>query len=549
MSRPATPYAFPSLLDGPSQSFVVIGTGLSLPNGPTADDLRDKWVDRATASLGLPSPNPAPNDNSFDLYAWADKSLTQLIISGKPEGRARFELARALGLLDAPEWFANTRLPLRGNTPRHRALARMVVEGRFSGFFCLNWDAWMDRALESVGLVEIRNPSDPLPTGRPWHVVAYARLVHERHKTKVGSNRIFRLYKPHGCVVELRDADAKVGDVVFKITQADLDLNTQTPERQAFLKGGIEELVGGHPVIGIGWRAAEAYLRDALVNATPSISEDAYILVARSWETKTPNAHDVIAQSRGTEKDKAHAKIYADSTVPSADSLFLWLFARLALRKLAHAAMPAAPSVLRQLLQEIEAELPLPGQQPHPLTSYCDDWLPAWIRLCWQTGAMRGSDPSSSAQIQPHLIPLGPPDLHIPLSGMNQIRNDLAAAAQLLAMLKSDRHYDYSRFPGALWQQNEQHLILPLPTWGDLANFNDLAGLKNLFTALRQHGLGSVRKISLLALAPLDTSPLDTAARNKLAALVAKRLPLAAYIRAGQLGWLNLQDLKGDLHA
>ncbi|MBU1664883.1 MAG: hypothetical protein KKG92_05725, partial [Gammaproteobacteria bacterium] len=272
-----------------------------------------------------------------------------------------------------------------------------------------------------------------------------------------------------------------------------------------------------------------------------------FILIARSWY----EGHQQIAQPRNTDKAKAHAKISSDDDgLPTLDRLFPWLFARFALRKLAQALVlsPTDKHAVEYLFQQLDSDLPVKAKQPHALVFFCDDWLPAWIRLCWQVGAMRGSDPAKGP-IQPHQIPLGPPDLHIPLSGMNLPRLDLEAAARLLVALGNCARYDYSRFPGALWNRDEHHLILPLPAWGDLVHFNDLAGLKNLFTSLRQHGLGAAQKISLLALAPTGTTPLDTAARGKLVALVAKRMPHAAYARSENLGWLELKDLKGDSHA
>lgn len=542
MNTLARPYAFPSLLDGATQTFAVIGTGLSQPDGPTAGTLIKNGVTPAERKLDLTPSTLDRADGNF-LYAWAEHALAELATRGMADDVARLELAKALGLLDAPEWFGDTGLPLRGNTPRHRALARLVLEGCFSGFYCLNWDAWVDRALESVGLTEIRKPGDKPPSKRPWNLTAYARLVHGEHHAKAASNRVFRLYKPHGCVVELREKGAT--DLVFKITKT--DLQTQTPERQAFIDGGVNALAGGRPVLGIGWRAAEPYLQQAITRTGPAATEDTFILVARSW----CEGHEPIAQRRNTDKTKAHAKISSDDDgLPTLDRLFPWLFARFALRKLEQALeqSPTDKHAVACLIQQLEGDLPVIAKLPHSLIYYCDDWLPAWVRLCWQVGAMRGSDPAKGP-IQPPQIPLGPPDLHIPLSGMNLPRLDLEAAARLLVALENCPHYDYSRFPGALWNREKHHLILPLPTWGDLAHFNDLAGLKNLFTALRQHGLGAVQKISLLALAPADTPPLNPAARNKLAALAAKRMPHAAYARSENLGWLELKDLKGDSHA
>lgn len=538
MTPPARPYAFPTLLEGAAQTFAVIGTGLSYPDCPTADELGKKRVRSATKLLGLPDPIPAPEDQAFDLYVWAETALELLKSPDKDESRLRWELAKALGLLDDLQWFGNVGLPIRGNTPRHRALARLIIEGRFSAFYCLNWDALMDRALESVGLKEIRRLEDSPPVGRPWILTAYARVIHAGHQTRVtDEKRVFPLFKPHGCVEELRSGAQQV---VFKITSTDLQL--QPDQEQRFIEGRLSVLAGGKPILGIGWKAGEGYLRNAILATEPANSDDAFILASRSWY---PCNHGPIAQHRNSNMFQAHAAV-GNPNQPTTDTLFPWLFARYVLRKLSSAAAPADRQYIENLAVNLDA--PEKAVKKDPLVLWCDDWLPAWVRLCWQVGAMEGCDPATNQEICPHDIPLGPPDLHIPLTGISNKRQDLKAAAQLLVTLSNQGHFDYTQFPGALWDRRRLHLILPLPTWGDLAQFNDLAGLKNLFTALRQHGLGAVRKVSLLALAPGDAPPIDALARNKLAALVARRMTHFAYARSADFDWLKLEDLKGEAH-
>lgn len=540
MSNDGSAYAFPTLIGGLDKTFAVIGTGLSYPDCPTADELKNR-VPVAVRHLGLPEPSPAPADKAFNLYDWAERTLTSLKEQnpGQTEDALRWRLAEGLGLFDEPRWFGNVRVPLRGNTPRHRALARLVVEGRFSAFYCLNWDALVDRALESVGMKERRQQGDPAP-GLPWNVTSYARVVRKKHQSRAtNSDRIFPLYKPHGCVEELRAGGTH--DVVFKITTN--DLHRQPEDEQSFIEGRFSELAGGKPILGIGWKASEPYLQDAIKAIEPASVIDAFILASRSWHHEH---HDPIAASRATDKLKAHAKAGGDDYPVTLDTLFPWLFARYALRILQKPAAPADRQKINQLCSELDN--PENAGKRHPLVLWCDDWLPAWVRLCWQTGAMQGCDPDSQP-IAPHDIPISPPDLHIPLSGPGPQRQDLMAAGRLLVSLNGLGSYDYTRFPGALWDELERHLILPLPTWGDLDYFNDLAGMKNLFSALRLHGLGVVRKISLLGLTPRrGIRPLDDRGHRKLAAVVAKRMPHFAHARSEQLGWINLDYFKRGVH-
>lgn len=47
------PHHFPSLIDGPCQVIIIAGTGLSIPNAPTTDDLLPK-LKTMTAALRIP---------------------------------------------------------------------------------------------------------------------------------------------------------------------------------------------------------------------------------------------------------------------------------------------------------------------------------------------------------------------------------------------------------------------------------------------------------------------------------------------------------------
>jgi hypothetical protein len=529
-SNPAA-YAFPSLIgDTASQSFAFIGTGLSTPNCPTVADLIQE-IPAASNQLKLPS----GYELIVNLYEWAEKTLQHLQSIGDSEDHARYKMATALGLLEDQRWFGTVGLPLRGNTPRHRAIARLIAEGRFSGAYSLNWDALLERTLESVGLGEIRVGTDTPPSKRPTSLTAYARVISHDHQVRIANRqRVFPLFKPHGCVEEL--SCSRDENVIFKITKSDLEKQSQ--EDQKLAEGQVNALAGGSPILAIGWRAGEEYLRRAIQQTQPATGRDAFVLASRTWD---PDTHGKIAKTRNTTEEQSHA-VVSKGTSPTSDSLFPWLFARYALRKV----RAAASALHKAKIDALQVALDDPEQWPRTLgiVQCCDNWLPSWVRLCWQIGAMEGCDPATNEIIRPYDIPTVPPDVHIPLGGIVMVRKDLEAAAELLATVGDSGRYDYQTFHGALWDAKTLHLILPLPTWGDPLTFNDLAGLKNLFTAFRQHGLGKVREVSLLPLSGGANSP-DMSVRYKLAALVAKRMPHSRFADGMQLKWMELTELAG----
>lgn len=529
-SNPAA-YEFPSLVgDAASQTFAFIGTGLSNPDCPTVADLT-KAIPSASRQLGLPNGCEALTN----LYQWAEQALQHLYGIGDQEDVARYKVASALGLLDDQRWFGTVGLPLRGNTPRHRAIARLIAEGRFSGAYSLNWDALLERTLESVGLGEIRTITDVPPDKRPTPLTAYARVISPVHQVRIANkHRVFPLFKPHGCVEELRCSGH--ANIVFKITKTDLAV--QSPVEQQFAEGQVSARAGGSPILAIGWKAEEAYLRQAIQDAQPAAGNDAFVLASRTWY---PGTHGEIASTRNTTEAKSHAAV-SKGTSPTSDTLFPWLFARYALRMVCAAASAAN----RAKVEALQAALDDPGQslRARALVHCCDNWLPSWVRLCWQVGAIEGCDPATNEVIRPHDIPTAPPDVHISLGGIAVVRKDLQAAAELIATVGDSERFDYQTFHGALWDAKTLRLILPLPTWGDPLMFNDLAGLKNLFAAFRQHGLGKVRDISLLPLSA-GSNPPDNSVRHKLAALVAKRMTHSRFADGARLDWIVLADLAG----
>lgn len=149
------------------------------------------------------------------------------------------------------------------------------------------------------------------------------------------------------------------------------------------------------------------------------------------------------------------------------------------------------------------------------MMSFVDDFLPAWMRLCWRAGlvACRGFEPHE-------LDILLKPEVHIPWDIPNIERPDLRAAVRLLGMLSPrGEPWECDRFPGGLWDAARLRLVVPIPAWGAAA---DLSGLRPLLAAL-QRDLGFVRSIAILPLradghqvSPEDAEQL----RSALAALI-----------------------------
>lgn len=526
------PHQFPSLVDGPAQAVLIAGTGLSTPNVPMVSELQGKLTEIAT-SLGA-SVAIDPIDKSY-FYALAGAVIEKLEAGGRTDSESRLWLAEELGMLDERRWFGEIGLPLSGNTPRHRALARFVVEKRLRAIVSLNWDALLEAALDSVGLNDL-NKGASLP--RPWEVTAYARVIDDTHMPLLNDARVFPVVKPHGCVRELERSRAQLrssgslGPVTFKLTLS--ELSALAPDQKQTFDTKVSHYLSACPLIGIGWRASEEYLRTAITSIAKAVQRnepDAFTLIDISWD---PN-HSEIATAYGKDESKSFAQVQKDTPL-SSDCLLQWLQARHALNRMITMVPPAEEVPLLQLLHELE--------QPdcdHPVQSWADCWLPTWVRMCWRAGAMQGWNPRDNKMIGPFDIPVTPRDAHVPLTGMSIERRDLHAAAKLLIALKNSLgRFRFDLYPGGLLDMSKRCLYLPLPGWKAAVPSSDLAALKPLVEALS--GLGYVQKIFLVWLNNKNEAP-DQVLRHQLKAQVRLLMPLTAYAAEDALPWMELEEV------
>ncbi|TRZ68046.1 MAG: hypothetical protein D4S02_04300 [Rhodocyclaceae bacterium] len=299
----------------------------------------------------------------------------------------------------------------------------------------------------------------------------------------------------------------------------------------------VEGYLSECPLIAIGWKASECYLRNTVINTAQTVHRtelDAFTLVSRSWYLN----HDDIVNAYNKTKLGAFAEV---GNPEQLDCLFLWVQARYALNRLIGASSGPNQAAILQLLQELDQ--PVPG---HFILRWVDSWLPTWVRLCWRAGVMQGNDPYTNKSIEPWDIPVMPRDVHVPLGTMTGERRELKAAAKLLDALSSDlSRFDFERFPGGFWVAETRSLYIPLPGWQGAAQAADLAALKPLIEALR--GLGFVRNIQLVWLDTEATPPSQTD-RDQLAAQVRRLMPLANFAAVDALTWIELEALRGDTH-
>lgn len=529
------PHCFPSLIDEPTtQTVIISGTGLSAPNAPTVDGLK-AGLDKIAQDLEVVF--------NIDFYVLAEAVLEHLANAGKSDAESRLWLAEELGMLDDRIWFGEIGLPISGNTPRHRAIARFAVEERLKAIVSLNWDTLLEAALDSVGLAE------GTTSARPWKITARASAIDDSHMPNLGCAHVFPVIKPHGCVRNLEQARRQsqstgtTPPVIFKLTQSEL---TKLPAVQKLIDKEVQVYIAKYPLIAVGWKATEGYLRDTVITTAQSAQHtkaDAFTLASRSWYPNTKcdeTFHEDIAKAYGKTKIEAFAECGNLVGQPSMDCLFQWLQARYALTKLM-ASSPTNQATLQLFLQQLDQ--PVHG---HFILRWADSWLPTWVRLCWRAGVMQGNDPYTNRNIEPWDIPVMPRDVHVPLGTMTGERRELKAAAKLLAVLGNDLgRFDFAKYPGGLWDAETWNLYIPLPGWKGTAQPADLAALKPLVEALR--GLGFVQNINLVWLDTEGTPPNQTY-RNQLAAQVRRLMPLEKFARIDALTWIDLEALKGDHH-
>lgn len=482
---PNLPHSFEQLRVGPRVPFLIAGAGLSWGLVPLPGALLRERKAPAEEYLGCGA-IPVDYSSETALYDWAEKALAELPEDSVPKLR----LAEALGLLTDTRWTAGLDIPLRGTTPRHRVIARLVRERRWVSIWSLNWDTHLENALERIGF---RRGGKARP-GQPWQT-QYQSIITREDFSWLGNTQYFCILKPHGCVEALTKAKACLnsGDLAkakslanrFMITAAELGAARDNPTDTQFF-AELKTAIGRSPLVVLGWSVSEPYLI-GVINETMvallNLGQLEELTVIDPWFND--KGHTKAAGYYNLRREQVHAELETRAGGLDADAFFLWMQARYALDCLQQHALGAGLDAVTNAAAALATPV-----TSHYLLSFADDFLPAWIRLCWRASLVQ------CAGYEAHELRLEERDLHVPWNLPPLLRPDLKAAAGILGLMRTTG-WDLSLFPGAACHVEKGRLVVPIPAWG---NMDDLAALKPLVSSIREN-LGYVQSLEIL---PVD---------------------------------------------
>lgn len=522
----SAPHQFGDLLGATRRSDVVIGAGFSAGYVPFPNQLLEEIQDLAETALGVGK----VSDHSGNLYIWAEKILALIVASG--ESHPKLKLAEAMGLLSHRRWMVD--VELNGTCPRHRVMARFAREDLFGALWSLNWDCMYEGALESIGFVR----GGPVRE-QPW-LTSYASIVTERDFRRLTERNVLCLRKPHGCVNSLIEArgellsgnSARAKEISDRFLLTDKELKeprTDTLDIR-FFRHMIAELQS-NPLIVLGWSVSEPYLQGAIkdLGRGPGTLQDLSIIDL----SMNAAGHTSIAEAFQLDKDAVFFEVTRIGDGFDIDNFMLWLQARYCVTQLLLAANSEADTALGAALQAFLDKLTY-WSSPGFATSWADDFIPSWTRLCWRAGVI------DCPGFRPDKLRMDMPHEHIPWRlPEGTRRHDLYAAAKLLhALDKTPDKWDVSSLPGFLFDSTLNRAVIVLPAW-DTPDY--LASFKSLVDQV--HGkLQIVEQISFIPLHPtIPVAELPSNVISDARDAILREWPLAGMLRDGNI------PLAGDI--
>lgn len=459
------PHQFEKFTSREEKAVLMIGAGMSYGLVPMANELKK--------SLELVTNNLAIEDDELltepDPYKYAD-----IVLKHIPD-QDKLVLVQNMGIIDNPKWFAKVGLPLRGTTPRHRVVARFARENLLHEIWSYNWDTVLESAFEAVGFT--RGRKDAIK--QPWNTLFDTIITHD-DLTATPTDGFFKVYKPHGCLQAMKKAQEvqisnpmeskKIADR-FMIGKNELSSYNQWTKQEpgeTFLSLMHTSL--NHHVMVVGWSLPEKYVCDKLGNKMTPIKAGVEHL-----SIVDPNfndeGHKIICEHYSLQESDTHFSIDKDF---STDNLFLALQTKYSLKQLLKNTDEESDdwNTIRNALSSCDL-----GSANNTLLSWADDFLPAWIRLCWRTEHLKVRSFNSFD------IRLEKPDIHIPYQGIETTRIDMEMAATIFHHIQNSKiDWDFTTFPGGLWNHEEARLVIPLPN----ATFSSLHVIKPLIKMIEE---------------------------------------------------------------
>jgi len=482
---------------------LVVGAGMSFGLVPSPGELIAARIEFANKLLqddyGL-GPIDVDLEHPKALFIWADKFMTALAVHC-PRQEKRI-IAKVLGLLTDTCWTAKVGIDLSGSAPRHRVVARFAKEKMWRSIWSLNWDSILESALEEVGLERKSG------LGNQGWPTAYSTNILSSDMRHNSPNHIVDICKPHGCVNSLFDAEQEYseGNVSkaealwsrLMIGEAELQVVRINEHDDAFFARFRDHALSG-PLVSIGWSASEPSLRKIIdesvkPKAGTELVEE-LIIIDPYFNT---DGHTEILAAYGLAKQQVHCEVSKTNDGYTTDKLLLWLQARYTLLKIHEHAVDDWKPAVRSMLGSTNG-----GQLTDFLTSFADDFLPAWVRLCWRAGVV-----DLPPGIEPESLYLEKQNHHIPLRGLETSRDDLKATAGIVAMFAGEEQqadWDLSQFPGCFWSRSSQRLIVPIPCWAQPSDINCLRSFRAMLKRV-QRDAGLISKVALM---PITRNPVD----------------------------------------
>ncbi len=540
-------HVFPSLLEGTSKPVLILGSGASYGHAPNLNDLFTKKCQDAEEKLdccsGINFSAPTADDN---LYSWAESIIEELEKNGIAVPKLR--IAEKLDLLSDMRWQPQISYRALQNLARHRVIARFVREKRWQAIWSLNWDTYLETALESIG---INSVIDATLNDFPW-TSKYKTFVTEEDYDVPDS--VFKLHKPHGCVRSLiyarkalnegnPDGIAERLSERFLITKSEMaSLAKRTTNQDHNFYANIREAFSGRSLYTLGWKAdAEGYLLKTLESVGTQLrtqNDDSLCVINRSYyET---GGHGRLATIYGKTKEQVYIEVEKGF---STDDLLLWLQAKYAVAQLLKWAKNAKKAEIQLIINNLNT--PNPAMQ-RLIYDWADCLLPAWIRFCWRAGLINYHH--NGQLISPHDIRMESPDEHIPLSLGGAERVDIESSIPLLlSLIGEDASLDLRKYPGGIYREKDRTLIVPLPGW--TTECNDLAGLKPLIDEVKQNrGFGYVERIAVLPVG-YDSAPVIDNVHYMLSKKLSTVLNTLAFAKEGAIAVISLDEVSGGGHA
>ncbi|RYD71770.1 MAG: hypothetical protein EOP84_24310, partial [Verrucomicrobiaceae bacterium] len=426
--------------------------------------------------------------NPRALYIWAGEVFDKLQSKGCGERESKYAIAEALGVTKDPCWSAKAKVPLRGTTERHRVIARLTREGRWHSLWSLNWDLWLERALASVGVEQYQNrPAKPLPIPDSW-IRWYESWTPSNVLGSMNQQTIV-IYKPHGCVEALGQ-----GGGTFVLTEEELAARLRT--QPAPVTDSLRSCFTGHSLVTSGWSASEPYLLEFFKSTAATRIHAAKLTIIDPYPNL--NGHKVLEDAYGC---VASESVFHTRAIdfPTTDDLFLWMQTRHGLSCLAQTCDASHSEAFAEWLRKFCT--PIDGTQDISfMNSWFDCFLSVWSKLCFNNGHQSFY---VGHPVPTEAVPTKRRDQHIPWSDQRSPRHDLKAASRLLKHLNDHpgaaRSWRFDLFPGAMWNSNSQHLVLPVPVWGT-SGVQSLAAMRPVVESRHWAHQGMIRDVSILGL-------------------------------------------------